>query len=134
MIVQVECVWCTTKNEFNRYVRLNSDASYVINYLEIINKLQKADPFNAEPSDKVVGVHIRGLLADFFAKLEDNKCKSHVLYLIKNLSPEVAAGLKQTVGQMTDHEYEINLTIINRIDYPKKGVLSKFDNVKFIEK
>ena len=40
--------------------------------------------------------------------------------------PSIMSGL-------FDSEIELNLTVINRSDYPKQGVLSKFNNVKFID-
>lgn len=137
MNITVECVWCNTKTEFNRFVRLHDECAYVINYIDVSNKLMKADETNRMPSDSLVGLHIHNQIKMYSSKLDkfDEHPKS-VIYLINRLSKETVDALRDTFTRLLDDEANIvvNLTVINRDDYPKRGVLSKFDNVKFIDR
>lgn len=137
MVLKVECVWCNSKTEFNRYVRLCGDEAYVVNYMDIVNKLAKADPYGFDPNDNVVGLHLHSTLTNLVGKIEQAKTNENkIIYLLKNLTAETAEGLKETLTDMMPESTKIpmKLVIINRTDYPKKGVLSRFDVVKFIDK
>lgn len=137
MDITVECVWCNTKTEFNRFVRLHDECAYVINYIDVTNKLMKADQYGHKPSDHMIGLHIHGQIKMYASKLQ--KFEEHpkaIIYLIKRLNADTIKALKSTVTRLLhdDTNITINLTIINRDDYPKRGVLSNFDSVKFIDK
>lgn len=136
MDIKVECIWCNTKMEFNRFVRNYETNSYVINYIDISNKLTKADPSDRRPSDRMIGLHIHNQLKMYNSKLA--KFEEHpktIIYLIKHLNKNTVAGLKSTLDAiLEDHNLTIDLTIINRSDYPTRGVLSQFEAVRFIDK
>jgi len=137
MVLKVECIWCNSKTEFNRYVRNFGEDAYVINYMDIINKLAKADPYGLDPNDNVVGLHLHSTLTNLVGKIEQAETtENRVIYLLKNLTAETAEGLKETLTHLMPESTRIpmKLVIINRTDYPKKGVLSRFDVVKFIDK
>ena len=143
MILKVECIWCNTKTEFNRCVRLNGEGSFVINYLDIIDKLTKADPYGENPNDKVVGLHLHSAMNNVINKIaiseESNELSPKdykLIYLLKNLTADTTQGIQETLETITPDECRMpmKLVIINRTDYPKKGVLSRFDTVKFIDK
>jgi len=59
-----------------------------------------------------------------------------LIYLLKNLTADTTQGIQETLETITPDECRMpmKLVIINRTDYPKKGVLSRFDTVKFIDK
>jgi len=58
-----------------------------------------------------------------------------VIYLIKHLNKNTVTGLKSTLEYiLEEHDLTVDLTVINRDDFPKKGVLSQFESVKFIDK
>lgn len=136
MDIIVECIWCNTKMEFNRFVRNHDDNSYVINYIDISNKLMKADMSSKKPSDRMIGLHIHNQLKMYNSKL--NKFDDHpktIIYLIKRLNKDTINGLKDTLGNILEEcNISMNLTVINRSDYPTRGVLSQFESVKFIDK
>lgn len=137
MDIKVECIWCNSKTEFNRFVRLHEDCAYVINYIEVTNKLTKADPYGNTPSDHMIGLHIHGQIKMYASKLQKfEKHPKTIIYLLKRLNKETAEALRSTLNNLLndDHDISMNLTVINREDYPKRGVLSKFDAVKFLEK
>ena len=56
--------------------------------------------------------------------------------MLKNLTEDTADGLFDVIENLSPENSRIGtkLVIINRTDYPRKGVLSKFDVVKFIDK
>jgi hypothetical protein len=136
MDIIVECIWCNTKMEFNRFVRNHDENSYVINYIDISNKLMKADMSLKKPSDRMIGLHIHNQLKMYNSKL--NKFDDHpktIIYLIKRLNKDTINGLKDTLGNILEEcNISMNLTVINRSDYPTRGVLSQFESVKFIDK
>lgn len=113
------------------------DCAYVINYIDVTNKLTKADAYGNRPSDHMIGLHIHGQLKMYSSKLEKfDKHPKAIIYLLKRLNKETIDALRKTTVDLLDdaHEVHMNLTVINRDDYPKRGVLSKFDSVKFLEK
>lgn len=136
MDIKIECIWCNSKMEFNRFVRNYDDSAYVINYIDISNKLLKADPNAKTPSDRMIGLHIHNQLKMYNSKLA--KFENHpkaIIYLIKHLNKNTIIGLKSTLERiLEEHDLTVDLTIINREDYPKRGVLSQFESVKFIDK
>lgn len=121
--------------EFNRYVRNYAEATYTINYIDISNKIMKADESIKKPSDRLIGLHIHNQLKMYNSKLD--KFENHpkvIVYLIKNLTKQTISALRGTLDKMLDeHEIAIDLTVINRTDFPGKGVLSQFGSVKFID-
>lgn len=135
MNIKVECIWCNSKMEFNRYVRNYAEATYTINYIDISNKIMKADESIKKPSDRLIGLHIHNQLKMYNSKLD--KFENHpkvIVYLIKNLTKQTISALRGTLDKMLDeHEIAIDLTVINRTDFPGKGVLSQFGSVKFID-
>lgn len=135
MTIRLECVWCTTRTEFNRYNRLDGEGAHVINYMDIVTKLSKADPYSSEPSRKIVGLHLRNALQNYVSGVQAGSNSSRLIYVLKNLTPDTVDGVFESVQGMSDElKLCTKLVIINRVDYPKKGVLSRFDVVKFIDK
>lgn len=130
-MLKIDCIWCKTRSEFDRYVK-SENYDLVISYSDIYGRLLKSDPYGNEPSDVIISLYIEKMLRTLF---EDEKCckGQRLVYLLKNLDQETISNFKEFVSSMTDESYEVGLTIINRCDYPKKGVLSKFDNVRFID-
>ena len=53
--------------------------------------------------------------------------------MFKTLDADAVSGFKDFVNDLFEKPFDLDLIIINRCDYPKKGVLSKFDNVRFID-
>lgn len=130
-MLKIDCIWCVTRSEFDRYVK-SEDYDVVVSYLDIYARLLKSDPYGNKPSDIIISLYIEKLFRSALSNdTYENDCK--FVYLLKNLDSETITNFKEFVKGMSDKPFEIDLTIINRCDYPKKGVLSKFDNVKFID-
>lgn len=128
----IDCVWCNSKKEFNKYVRCYGSDSKIVDYVAIKTKLVKSDPYGEEPHPTIIGLNISGEINNFF---NGNKPHVNLIYLFKNLDSETVTNLREVMNESCEEPktYEYNLVIINRDDYPKKGVLNHFDNVKFIE-
>ena len=104
MTLKIDGVWCKTKTEFEKLAK-SRDYDLAVSYFDIFNRLIKSDPYGSEPSPIIVALYIRSVL-----------------------------GFKDFIEDLVqDRDISLDLTIINRCDYPKRGVLSRFDNVKFID-
>lgn len=128
MDLKIDGIWCKTKAEFNRYVK-SEDYDTVVSYSDIYSRLLKSDPYGNEPSNVIVTLHIEKM---FRSLLEKNNESPKAAYLFKNLNQETVANFRDFISLMSE-SYQLDLTIINRCDYPEISVLSKFDNVKFID-
>ena len=133
MTLKIEGVWCKTRTEFEKLAK-SGDYDLTISYFDIVNRLVKSDPYSEEPSDIIVSLYIRKLIQKLINdKVEGEHGEATLLYMFKNLDGPAVLNFKQFIADLTGETYDIDLIIINRCDYPKKGVLSKFDNVRFID-
>lgn len=133
MTLQIEGVWCKTRTEFEKLAKSGS-YDLTISYFDIVNRLIKSDPYSEEPSDIIVSLYIRKLIQKLIndnIMKENDSCK--LLYMFKSLDSDTVLNFKSFIGDLANDAFDIDLIIINRCDYPKKGVLSKFDNVRFID-
>ena len=131
MKLKVEGVWCKTRTEFDRLSKASAhDLS--ISYFDVFNRLVKSDPYNKEPSDLIISLYIRKMINKAINnKIGDDHLK--IIYMFKDLNSNTVVNFKSFMEHITDAQVQLDLVIINRCDYPKKGVLSKFDSVRFID-
>ena len=133
MKLHVEGVWCKTRTEFERLAK-SGDYDLIVTYFDIFNRLIKSDPYGKEPSDIIVSLYIRKLMQRLINDSSENeKNQAKILYMFKTLDNGSVLGLKEFVNDLLEEPVDLDLIIINRCDYPKRGVLSKFDNVRFID-
>ena len=133
MTLKIEGVWCKTRTEFEKLAK-SGDYDLTISYFDIVNRLVKSDPYSEEPSDVIVSLYIRKLIQKLINdKLEGENNDAKLLYMFKNLDSNAVLNVKHFIADLTGELYDMDLIIINRCDYPKRGVLSKFDNVRFID-
>lgn len=133
MKLHVEGVWCKTRTEFERLAK-SGDYDLIVSYFDIFNRLIKSDPYSKEPSDIIVSLYIRKLIQRLIDDaLESEKDQAKILYMFKTLDGDSVLGFKEFVNDLFEDPFDLDLIIINRCDYPKRGVLSKFDNVRFID-
>lgn len=130
MTLQIEGVWCKTRTEFEKLAK-SGDYDLTISYFDIVNRLVKSDPYSKEPSDIIVSLYIRKLIQKLITDKDQEEAK--LLYMFKNLDGPAVLNFKQFIADLTGDPFNLDLIIINRCDYPKRGVLSKFDNVRFID-
>jgi hypothetical protein len=133
MTLQIEGVWCKTRTEFEKLAK-SGNYDLTISYFDIVNRLVKSDPYSEEPSDVIVSLYIRKLIKKLINdNIEKENENAKLLYMFKNLDGPAVLNFKDFIGDLTGEPFDIDLIIINRCDYPKRGVLSKFDNVRFID-
>lgn len=133
MTLKIEGVWCKTRTEFEKLAK-SGDYDLTISYFDIVNRLVKSDPYSEEPSDVIVSLYIRKLIQKLITdKVEGENAEAKLLYMFKNLDSNAVLNFKHFIADLTGDPYDMDLIIINRCDYPKRGVLSKFDNVRFID-
>jgi hypothetical protein len=133
MTLQIEGVWCKTRTEFEKLAK-SGNYDLTISYFDIVNRLVKSDPYSEEPSDVIVSLYIRKLIKKLITdNVEKENENAKLLYMFKNLDGSAILNFKDFISDLTGEPFDIDLIIINRCDYPKRGVLSKFDNVRFID-
>lgn len=145
MNLKVECIWCKTKTDFNRFARETKKSeeydkfkNQIISYNEIGDRLSKSDPYGNTPSETLVALHIQKLIKNLVNKNrrveeeveEDQTAK--VTYLLKNLNQENVLNFKNFINEIADG-VEFELVVINREDKLDPKVLSKFDNVRIVD-
>lgn len=132
MNLKVEGVWCKTRTEFDRLSK-SGDYDLSVSYYDIFNRLIKSDPSNAEPSDIIISIYIRKAIQKVLTENEENEEDVKILYMFKTLNARTVTGFRQFINTMLEEDCELDLLVVNRCDFPKTGVLSKFDNVRFID-
>jgi hypothetical protein len=135
MTLQIEGVWCKTRTEFERLAK-SGNYDLTISYFDIVNRLIKSDPYSEEPSDIIVSLYIRKLIQKLVNdRIDSEATDAKLLYMFKDLNSDAILNFKNFIKDITPVEspLSMDLIIINRCDYPKRGVLSKFDNVRFID-
>lgn len=140
MNLKVQCIWCKTKTDFNRFARntkksedYDKSKNQIISYNEIGERLSKNDPYGNQPSDTLIGLHIQKIIKTLINKNEGIKEESaNVTYLLKNLNQDNVNNFKNFLSSVSEG-IEFDLVVINRSKDVDPVVLSKFDNVKFIE-
>lgn len=131
MNLKIEGVWCKTRTEFDKLSKAG-DYDLSVSYYDIFNRLVKSDPSSAEPSNIIISIYIRNSIEKVLEDLDDKE-NVKILYMFKTLNAETVNNFRDFINDMIIDPCELDLLVINRCDYPKSGVLSKFDNVRFID-
>lgn len=131
MELKVEGVWCKTRTEFDKLSK-NGNYDLSLSYYDIFNRLIKSDPDNMEPSNIIISIYIRKTIQKVLRDLEEKE-DVKILYMFKSLSTETVTGFREFINTLVDEDCELDLLVVNRCDFPKTGVLSKFDNVRFLD-
>lgn len=131
MNLKIEGVWCKTRTEFDKLSK-TGDYDLSLSYYDIFNRLIKSDPDNTEPSNIIISIYIMKTIQKV---LDDNEGKDElkILYMFKSLSADTVNGFREFVNELIEDECELDLLVLNRCDFPKTGVLSKFNNVRFVD-
>lgn len=130
--LNIECVWYNSKRDFNKFVRSIEDPQLsIIDYSIIKNKLVKADPYNEEPIDSIIGLNIIQSLKN--AVNPEKKPITTVVYSFKNLNIDTVSNTKDLINSITEREISFVLNVLNMDAIPSKEILSKFDFVKFVD-
>jgi hypothetical protein len=131
MNLKVEGVWCKTRTEFDKLSKTN-EYDLSLSYFDIFNRLIKNDPNSHEPSNVIISIYIRKAIEKTLEDLSDRE-DIKILYMFKNLDSETVSNFREFIDGLVESPCDLNLIVINRCDFPKSGVLSKFDNVRFLD-
>lgn len=145
MNLKVQCIWCKTKTDFNRFARETKRAedydkfkNQIISYNEISDRLSKSDPYGNQPSETLIALHIQKLIRNLInknKKVEEEQNveqDAKVTYLFKNLNQENVVNFKNFINEIADG-VEFDLVVINREEDLDPKVLSKFDNIRIVD-
>lgn len=130
MTLKVAGIWCRTKSDFDKHIR-SGEYDVVISHSDIYSRLLKSDPSDVEPSDTIISLYIQKIFSGLQDKFGNSELVN-VAFLFKNLDKETVSNFREFINDSFDTN-NVDLIIIDRCDYPKKGVLSLFDSVKFID-
>lgn len=126
---KVECVWCSSKREFNKFIRdIDRKSTKVIDHVSIKNKLMKADPYTKEPNDSIIGLTIMSEIKRFL--LDDRF--NLLIYQFKNLDETTVFNFISYIKDQSESTVEFSLVIIGRDDYPQSGVLEQFESINVL--
>ena len=130
--VIIECVWYRSKRDFNKFVKSIEDPNAVIiDYLNIKNKLIKADPYREEPNDSIVALHIINKIKNIFD--EEKETPQTLVYSFRNLSSDIVSNFKDLIDSNTEEPYTFALNVLKMKKTPSRVILNKFDCIKFID-
>jgi hypothetical protein len=127
----IECVWCSSRREFNKFVR-NTDKNMikVIDHVSIKNKLIKSDPYGQDPNNSIIGLTIINEITRCL-RLESINV-TRVIYLFKSLDFEIINNFKNMVESNSERDFDFTLTLINNNDILEDRIISLFDSIKTI--
>lgn len=127
----IECVWCPSRREFNKFIKnIEKNQTKIIDYLSIRNKLIKSDPYAQEPSNSIIGLSILNEITRYIQS--ESTEINRVIYLFKSLDSDIISNFKELIESKASREFSIILTVISedRID---TIIIDHFDSVKFIK-
>lgn len=128
----IECVYCNSRREFNKFVRNNSEGSVkVIDHVSIKNKLIKADPYGEEPSDSIIGLNIINEITRCLRT--DLKKVDRVIYLFKTLDFEIASNFKELIEDKTQLPFKSTLYLIDIKKNIDPRINKLFEQVNIIQ-
>lgn len=123
-MTSIDCVICSSKREFNKYVRIESNESTTsVDYTSIITKLIKSDFHDVEPHPFIVGMAIKNALNNIRKKQNSDR----VIYLMKNCDIETIENFKELVYDMFESLEEIKLVSIN-MEPVDNNIVDMFDS------
>lgn len=130
--LSIECVWCPSRREFNRFIRnTEKDMVKIIDHVSIKNKLIKSDPYGQDPSNSIIGLTIVNEITRCLRS--DSMNVNRVIYLFKNLDFEIICNFKEMVELNSEREYLISLTVINTKEKIEERIITLFDSVNTIK-
>jgi len=128
-VTSIDCVLCSSKREFNKYVRIESDESTTsVDYISIITKLIKSDFHDVEPHPFIVGMAIKNALNNIRKKQNSDR----VIYLMKNYDRETIENFKELVYDMFESLEEIKLVAIN-MEPIDDNIVDMFDSHTYLQ-
>jgi len=144
MKLKVDCIWCKNKTQFNKLAKeirkqedFDKTKTQIISYNEVCDRLSKSDPLGHVPSDTLISLQIQKMIRNLIEKNKKSENyqeedTASITYLLKNLDKDNVLNFKNFLSDISGG-LEFDLVVISREDNLDPSVLSKFDNVKFLD-
>ena len=129
--LQIDCIWCPSRRDFNRFIKGTiKDSTKIIDFFSIKNKLIKADPYCGDPNDSIIGLTIINEITRCLRS--DTKDVDRVIYVFRNLDYDIVSNFKTLIQTNTERELQISLIVIDKHKNIDDKILSQFDSIKLI--
>lgn len=129
--LQIDCIWCPSRRDFNRFIKGTiKESTKIIDFFSIKNKLIKADPYCGDPNDSIIGLTIINEITRCLRS--DTKDVDRVIYVFRNLDYDIVSNFKTLIQTNTERELQISLIVIDKHKNIDDKILSQFDSIKLI--
>jgi hypothetical protein len=129
--LQIDCIWCPSRRDFNRFIKGTiKESTKIIDFFSIKNKLIKADPYCGDPNDSIIGLTIINEITRCLRS--DTKDVDRVIYVFRNLDYDIVSNFKTLIQTNTERELQISLIVIDKNKKIDDKIISQFDSVKLI--
>lgn len=122
-MLTVKCVYYKDAASVKKYIK-DIDLNYIINYMDIFNKLSKNDIYGNEPTDLIVSSFIIKELETFI--LIENK--EEFFYVLSTLDLDVLNNLRYTIFKINKKNKFILDLYTEKESYSEK-LYFIFDNI-----
>lgn len=130
--LQIDCVWCPSRRDFNRFIKGTiKESTKIIDFFSIKNKLIKADPYCGDPNDSIIGLTIINEITRCLRS--DTKDVDRVIYVFRSLDSDIVSNFKKLIQTNTERELIISLIVIDKYKTIDENILSQFDSIKLIQ-
>ena len=129
--LQIDCIWCPSRRDFNRFIRDTiKESTKIIDFFSIKNKLIKADPYGKDPNDSIIGLTIINEITRCLRS--DTKDVNRVIYVFRSLDSDIISNFKKLIQTNTEREFIISLIVIDKHKKIDDTILAQFDFIKLI--
>jgi hypothetical protein len=130
--LQIDCIWCPSRRDFNRFIKGTiKESTKIIDFFSIKNKLIKADPYCGDPNDSIIGLTIINEITRCLRS--DTKDVDRVIYVFRNLDLDIVGNFKTLIQNNTEREFSISLTVIDKNKKIDDKILAQFDSINLIQ-
>jgi hypothetical protein len=130
--LQIDCVWCPSRRDFNKFIKGTiKESTKIIDFFSIKNKLIKADPYCGDPNDSIIGLTIINEITRCLRS--DTRDVDRVIYVFRSLDVDIVDNFKKLIQANTEREFSISLIIIDKNKKADEKILSQFDSVELIQ-
>lgn len=130
--LQIDCIWCPSRRDFNRFIKGTiKESTKIIDFFSIKNKLIKADPYGGDPNDSIIGLTIINEITRCLRS--DTRDVDRVIYVFRNLDLDIVGNFKTLIQNNTEREFSISLTVIDKNKKIDDKILAQFDSINLIQ-
>jgi hypothetical protein len=130
--LQIDCIWCPSRRDFNRFIKGTvKESTKIIDFFSIKNKLIKADPYCGDPNDSIIGLTIINEITRCLRS--DTRDVDRVIYVFRSLDSDIVGNFKMLIQANTEREFSISLIVIDKNKKIDDTILSQFDSIKLIQ-